>query len=346
MGIQDLTKSIKKHAPDAITTLKPSDLPGTVYGVDVYSYLYPAKYNPGAKGKGQHIRFFFDMIVAWTQANKKLVMIFDGNTSAVTAKMDTVIKRQEVRQHNKDIITEMTNRIDTGVATQQDVDDLERATRNSIKISQTDTDDLKQLFSFLGVTYYQAQGEADIVLAAMYSAGTVHGVISEDSDMLTHGIGIVVRGLIDAGNRTAGVVRLFQLSKILEGFGMSMTQFIDFCILSGCDYCPRVSGTGPVGAFKHIQAGGTPLTLTIPPDEVYELKYREAVRMFTEHTDNPDPVNGEGQPGMSNLKTWLLENTNITEKTVDEKLRVLSTQPAPVPVQITAKPRPKILPKK
>ena len=34
------------------------------------------------------------------------------------------------------------------------------------------------------------------------------------------------------------------LSKVLEGFEMTYTEFVDMCILCGCDYCenlPRVS---------------------------------------------------------------------------------------------------------
>jgi len=327
MGIQDLTKSIKKHSPDAIKSMKPQDIEGTIYGVDVYSYLYPAKYNPSAKGKGHHIRFFFDLIVTWRQAWKQLLMVFDGDTRNVTAKMDTVAKRQEIRQQQKDIITEMTERLESGIATEKDLEDLEKATRNNIKINESDLDDLKRLFAYLHIPYYQAVGEADCLLATMYKTGKIHGVISEDSDMLTHGVGMVMRGLIDATNRTAGVVNVYNLNSILTGFKMTMSQFVDFCILSGCDYCPRIPGVGPAGAFKHIHSGGTPLTFNI--DSTYEEKYREAVRMFTCHTDIQDRVAMEQNVDMD-IKAWLLEHTNITEKTVDEKLRIFNDPVVPV----------------
>ena len=44
------------------------------------------------------------------------------------------------------------------------------------------------------------------------------------------------------------------LSKILEEFEFSMDQFIDFCILSGCDYLPTIAKFGPSSAFKYIKA--------------------------------------------------------------------------------------------
>ena len=33
---------------------------------------------------------------------------------------------------------------------------------------------------------------------------------------------------------------------------MDMDQFIDLCILLGCDYCPRIPGIGPQKAFDGI----------------------------------------------------------------------------------------------
>lgn len=64
------------------------------------------------------------------------------------------------------------------------------------------------------------------------------------------------------------------LSKVLDGLGMDMPQFIDLCILMGCDYCGTIKGCGPKTAqewmtkhksitsvLKAIDAGKHP-----PPD--------------------------------------------------------------------------------
>jgi flap endonuclease-1 len=353
MGIQDLTKTIKKHAPLAIENLEPARLPGTTYGVDVFSYLYPAKYNPSAKGKGQHIRFFFDLICAWHQAGKRLIMVFDGNTSAVEAKADTVQKRAEARQKTRDIIHEAQIAIQEGHATLQDHVELERAMRNNIKINESDTDDLKTLFTYMRVPYYQAVGEADSLLASLHSTGMVTGVISEDSDILTHGVKLVVRGLIDAANRSAGIVNLYKLDMVLSGLNMTMTQFIDFCIMSGCDYCPRIPGVGPVTALKHISNGGTPLscTGTQAGDATYKDKYMVACRMFTEHEDIPSAgvvrasaseIAYEHEHEHEQLKSWILENTNFTEKTLTEKIALLQQAPVAVEVKVENSSKPKI----
>lgn len=296
MGIQDLTKTIKKHAPDAIIKLKPEDLPGKVYGVDAFSYLYPAKYNPGAKGRGQHLRFFIELAASWMSAGKTLVLVFDGDTSKIEAKKETIEKRKETQAA------------------------AEAAGHETIKVTEEDVSALKRLLGQLNITYYQASGEADTLLAALFEAGKIDGVISEDSDLMTHGIKYLVRGLIDAGNRSAGVVNLYDLDQVYLGLKLNKQQFIDFCILSGCDYCDRIPGVGPVSALKHIRSGGTPLTIQGAPAG-YEARYLVALEQFTNHDFIGEPTSsGSLEPD----KEWILQETNYSPKTLDEKLEVIS----------------------
>ena len=347
MGIQDLTKTIKKHAAAAIQVLEPRCLPGTIYGVDVFSYLYPAKYNPGAKGKGQHVRYFLDMITGWHAAGKRLVFVFDGNTSEVAEKAETIKKRTEIRQKNQDIIEEIKASISTGTAT---VEDLKKAELRDIKISTDDITDIKCLCRSMEVPFYQAEGEADSVLARLFETGVIHGVISEDSDILTHGINLVVRGLIDGANRNSGVVNLYRLDTILSSMELSMERFISLCILLGCDYCPRISGIGPVTALKHIKSGMDPLELA--PNPEYKSRFLMARNMFTDHNvplnmgasegEGTEALEARGQLTGASFKAWVLSITNYTEKTLTERLNSYFSHPVPEPkkpLKIIIKPK-------
>lgn len=44
-----------------------------------------------------------------------------------------------------------------------------------------------------------------------------------------------------------------ELNQVLEGFGMSQEEFIDLCILCGCDYTTNIPGIGPITAFKLVE---------------------------------------------------------------------------------------------
>lgn len=44
---------------------------------------------------------------------------------------------------------------------------------------------------------------------------------------------------------------------MLKGFEMTMDEFIDLCIMCGCDYTHSIGGIGPVKAFTLMKDHGT-----------------------------------------------------------------------------------------
>merc|ERR1711964_228692 len=47
------------------------------------------------------------------------------------------------------------------------------------------------------------------------------------------------------------------LKTLLEGFEMTQDEFVDLCILCGCDYTNSIGGLGPVTSYKLLKAHGT-----------------------------------------------------------------------------------------
>ncbi len=76
----------------------------------------------------------------------------------------------------------------------------------------------------------------------------VNGVISEDIDTLVFGADRIIKRF----NREH-IANEIALSEVLSGLGLSYDQFIDFCILCGCDYTAKINGIGPVKALKLIK---------------------------------------------------------------------------------------------
>jgi flap endonuclease-1 len=82
--------------------------------------------------------------------------------------------------------------------------------------------------------------------------GKVFAVGTEDMDALTFGTNILLRHLTFSEARKMPI-KEFHLSKVLEGLDLTMDQFVDLCILLGCDYCEKIRGVGPKSAYKLIQ---------------------------------------------------------------------------------------------
>lgn len=83
----------------------------------------------------------------------------------------------------------------------------------------------------------------------MYAAG------SEDMDTLTFNTPILYRHLTFSEAKKEPINEI-NLQLILEGLEMEMSQFIDLCILLGCDYLEPIKGIGPKSALKLVREYG------------------------------------------------------------------------------------------
>lgn len=374
MGIDNLNKTIKETASNAITHITIKDLPKGIYGVDVSIYLYPGLYNKECKGKGSHIRKFMDIITTWRNAGHNLVMVFDGDTRSVKAKKATIEKRfqEHQKKHNEilEICTEVINEpssstvieeqeqqfldsvnindfarhiINNGKCSDDQIFRLENAIRNNITVKTSDIQDLFDLFQMTNTPVLQAKGEADHLLAELYRGGLIDGVISEDSDMLTHGVNLLIRGLNDADCRRQEMVKRYDLQKILDTWGLTYTQFVDVCILSGCDYSSKIRGIACKTAINVIKKHGsveaylstlTGKKMDAVPEGFLE-SYKEAVKIFCETNENiPYPITTQSWSSVTpqneatreKFKQWLLKETNYTPTTLEKKLVIFQEE--------------------
>lgn len=154
-------------------------------------------------------------------------------------------------------------------------------------------------------------------------------------DALTFGTAFLLRGF----NSKKEPITQIDLSKVLEGFEMTMDQFIDLCILCGCDYTCSIQGVGPVKAFNFIKS--TDGTIEQVIDKIaqenqdpkkktkYQVSenfmYKEARQMFKQ----PDVLPAEGmkftweKPDEEVLKKFLIEDKAFAENRIESGLERL-----------------------
>ena len=66
-------------------------------------------------------------------------------------------------------------------------------------------------------------------------------------DFLPLGVGILLRNY-----NLGDMVDVYNLDVILDDSGMNYNEFVDFCILCGCDYTCKIPRLGFITAFKSI----------------------------------------------------------------------------------------------
>ena len=146
------------------------------------------------------------------------------------------------------------------------IDDLNN---KIISVSKEDIIEVKKLFDLLNIKYVRAKGEADLLCSKLCTDNIVDFVISEDMDLLTSGSHYLLRDFNIYNNKAT----MYDLNCIFKTLDINQEQFIELCILFGCDYLKRIAGLGPKKSFKFIKQG---LSIDKIIDNIQENKYKYA----------------------------------------------------------------------
>ena len=125
---------------------------------------------------------------------------------------------------------------------------IDKMKNYNIQISPADFEKTRELFDVLHVSYYIAPLEAECMCADLCKRGLVDGVLSEDTDVLAYGSPVFLTK-IDSKNDTC--VRI-KHEDVLENLKLTQEQFLDLCIMCGCDYNKNIPKVGCQTSFKLI----------------------------------------------------------------------------------------------
>merc|ERR1712130_15748 len=252
MGIKGLTKLIQQHAEDSYKEGHIKSYFGRIIALDatmaLYQFLIAVRH--GADGvltndageTTSHIIGFFYRTIRMMENGVKPIYIFDGKPPAF--KQEELKQRKEKRDKAEIELKEAEEAGDTAKIVQMQ--------KRTVKATREHVADCQKLLSLMGVPWYAAPGEAEAQCSRMCAQGIVYGAGTEDMDALTFGTTKLVRHLTDSEARKKPVLE-FDLNKVLNGLDVTMAQFIDICILCGCDYCPSIRGIGPKKAYQYIK---------------------------------------------------------------------------------------------
>ncbi len=177
-----------------------------------------------------------------------------------------------------------------------DTENFDKFTRRTVKVTRVHNDECKRLLALMGVPYVEAPCEAEAQCAALCKAGKVFAAGSEDMDTLTFHSPVLLRHLTFSEARKMNISEV-HFDKVLEGLGLNYDQFIDMCILLGCDYCDSIRGIGPKRAYELIKQHGNIETIIEKLDsKKYNVPenwpYKDARELFkTPDVQDPEEIN-------------------------------------------------------
>ncbi|KAL1927494.1 hypothetical protein VTP01DRAFT_3731 [Rhizomucor pusillus] len=292
MGIQGLTKLISEHAPAAIKSHEISSYFGRKVAIDasmsIYQFMIAVRQQDGqmlTNEQGEttsHLMGMFYRTVRMVDNGIKPVYVFDGKPP--TLKSGELAKRKARKEEAQSNLEEAN---ETGTT-----EEVVRYTKRTVRVTQQHNDECKRLLKLMGIPYVEAPTEAEAQCAELARSGVVYAAASEDMDTLTFGSPILLRHLTFSEQRKMPIDEV-HLDKALEGLEMDMKQFIDLCILLGCDYLESIKGVGPARAYslikehKCLEEAIKHLPEKIRENMPDDWKYRDARELFAKPDVRP-----------------------------------------------------------
>ena len=325
MGIKGLTQLIKTNSPDAIQTINLYNLSGKTVAIDASLFMYKMLINMRTSNQAylkskegkivSHITGIFYKTANYLAVDITPIYVFDGKPPQ---HKDDVIKNRHKKVANaKEAMTNTE-------LTEEQKNNLEKQT---IRLTKGHVDDIKHLLNLMGVSYVQANGEAEAYASEMCRQGMVDYVVTEDMDTLAFGCPKMIRSCLDKSIKRSDIISVIELPTILQNFKMTYEEFIDMCILCGCDYCSNIPRIGNKGAYNYITKHRTienilPHIKNVP--ENYETKYKESRRLFTMYHNTLDMQQLSIQHSswdLDSLYDYLVTTCSISDKRVQNTIK-------------------------
>jgi flap endonuclease-1 len=178
----------------------------------------------------------------------KPIFVFDGKPPDI--KNFILDTRKKTKSKTKQIINDINIELENSSDDSEKIilqEKLKKLSARIITIGLEEIQECKQVLTLLGIPFIDAPEEADSQCAWLSKNNIVDYVASEDMDLLTFGTKKLLRGL----NSKNKIIE-YNIQDILEKLEIKQDEFIDLCILLGCDYCPKLNKIGPKKALNLI----------------------------------------------------------------------------------------------
>jgi flap endonuclease-1 len=254
-----------------------------------------------------HIIGFLNKVIELLSHRIIPVFIFDGKPPE--AKRETLSKRSETKNKLKeriDILLKERENFQGPEFIDSDPEsedyssnkfnvidhEISQLQKNLLCVTKKHTEEVMNLLKCIGIPFLLAPGEAEEYCAFLEKNNYIDYILTEDTDSLTFGGNKVLFNISKDKNNFC----LCTLQSILSELNLTHSQFIDFCILCGCDYTCKIQKIGPVAALNIVKKYKT-LEAFILENTKYTIpenfNYLIARELFNKNNEYPSLIKEE-----------------------------------------------------
>ncbi|EMR08391.1 hypothetical protein PNEG_03228 [Pneumocystis murina B123] len=323
MGIKHLRQLLEEHASSCIKLNNIDHYFGRKVAIDasmsIYQFLIAVRQQDGQQLMTEtgettsHLMGIFYRTLRMCDNGIKPCYVFDGSPPKL--KSGELAKRLERREEAVKLHSEAK---EIG-----SIEDINKFSKRIIRVTREHNEECKKLLKLMGIPCINAPCEAEAQCAALAKSGKVYAAASEDMDTLCFSTPILLRHLTFSEQKKEPISEV-NLEKALKELYMPLEQFVDLCILLGCDYCEPIKGIGPKRALELIREYKSLDTFISSADgSKYQIPenwpYKDARDLFL----NPDITNPETlelkweSPDAKGLLEFLVKEKGFNEERVN-----------------------------
>ena len=320
MGIKNLLKFLTTY-DNIINEINYDDFNGEKVAIDISIILYQviiAIRNSGAdltNQKGEitsHILGLFNKTMTLLRKNIVPIYVFDGKPPEFKQKI--LDARRDVKKRAYMKLFDIT-----------DEKEKIKYFKRTVKITKKQIDECKELLDLMGIPYIDAPEEADSQCAYLVKAGIAQSVFTEDMDILTFGANKIYRNLTSYKKPTIEI----KLNNILNKIDLTYEQFIEFCMLLGCDYCDRIKDIKQDDIYKYYyKYKNIPDTLKALEEDNIRIPHVTNYEKYKNYFMNAPITHVDGplerrKPNIGQLTNVLVNNYGLIKSKLQTKLKFL-----------------------
>jgi flap endonuclease-1 len=302
MGIKNLFKLLESEAPDSFREIDIKSCSSKIIAIDasmqLYQFLVQVRISSGPGSyvqasqlmneKGEitsHIQGFLSRTVGLIEKGIKPVFVFDGTPPKM--KHEELSKRRKMKAKADDNLDEAKERLANASTTEEAdlaLEEVNNLSKRTVRVTKEHNEDVKKLLRLMGIPIVESPSEAEAQCVELVKSKKAYAVATEDMDSLTFAAPILLKRLTDSKHPTVEI----KIAKVLSGLGLSYDQFVDLCILSGCDYCGTIPGIGSKTALKLIKEHGDIETIALNTKKPIDPEFLENLPNVRKLFKDPD----------------------------------------------------------
>jgi flap endonuclease-1 len=342
MGIKNLMKVLKEKVSNSIHDFPIKELYQKKVAIDtsivLYQYIIAIRSN-GKDLKGpdnkstSHIHGIFFKSLNYLRMGIIPVFVFDGKPPELKMKIlndrskikkNAINKLIAIEQKKPDYISEIETLDNT--INKLDLEKI-KLFKQSVSINHNEMLDAYEIVKLLGIPAILAPEEADSQCAFLSINNLVDYIATEDMDLLTFGSKNILRNFLKKN------MFKIDLATILSDGEINMNQFIDICILLGCDYTETIDGIGKKKAWDLITKYGSLEELISKEKKIIQSKYKLPDNFryeeSREYFKNPRHIPVDcldlelKKPQLNKLKKLLIVKYGFNENNIEKSIKFL-----------------------